>query len=170
MVAMGRKGDYTFMAITFDASGNVIGTSSDYSEYRDLGYLAYFKQAVRDEVGNIYFLGGVEISTKRGYAPAAIVVKVDAQGEMAWIRTLSNEYDEFYATSMNFIDNDRLCVLYAGKNTHVALMTTENDLLQDTSLNANYNAVYGGPVNDENTQFVLFDTYGKIIYIDTEGE
>lgn len=170
MVAMGRKGDYTFVAITFDASGNVIGTSSDYSEYRDLGYLAYFKQAVRDEVGNIYFLGGVEISTKRGYAPAAIVVKVDAQGKMAWIRTLSNEYDEFYATSMNFIDNDRLCVIYSGKSTHVALMTTENDLLQDTSLNANYNAVYGGPVNDEITQFVLFDTYGRIIYIDTEGD
>lgn len=170
MVAMGRKGDYTFVAITFDALGNIIGTSSDYSEYRDLGYLAYFKQAVRDEVGNIYFLGGAEINTNRGYGPAAIVVKVDAQGKMAWTHTLSNEYDEFYSTCMNFIDKDRLCVLYSGKSTHVALMTTGNDLLQDVSLKANYDAVYGGPVNDEYTQFVLFDTYGRIICIDTQGE
>ena len=56
IVAMGRKGEHTFVAIAFDASGNVVGTSSDYAENRDLEYRVYFKQSVRDNGGNIYFL------------------------------------------------------------------------------------------------------------------
>lgn len=171
VVAMGRKGGQTFVAITFDASGNVVDTSSDYEENRDLGYRAYFNHSIRDSQGNIYFLGGAEVNTPRGYAPAAIVVKVDAQGKIEWIRTLSNEYEEFFSTSMNFVSGDRLCVLYNDdRHTRVAFLTTSNELLQDISFNAGYSALYAWPVNDEHTQFCLFDKYGRIIYIDIEGE
>lgn len=170
LVAMGRKGLETFVVITFDAEGNVIGESSDYEERRDLGYLAYFKQSVRDNQGNIYFLGGAEVNTERGYAPAAVVIKVDAQGIIVWTRTMVNEYDEFYATCMHFVDDDRFCVLYSGRTTNVALMTTDNEILRDVSLNANYDVLYGRAGNEEYTQFYLLDKYGRIIYIDTKGE
>ncbi len=170
VVAMGRKGLETFVALTFDAEGNVIGESSDYEERRDLGYLAYFKQAVRDNQGNIYFLGGAEVNTERGYAPAAVVIKVDAQGKIVWTRTMVNEYDEFNATCMHFVDDDSLCVFYAGRTTNMALMTTDNEILREVSLNANYNILYGRPLNEDYTQFYLLDKYGRIIYIDTEGE
>ena len=174
VVAMGRKGGQTFVAITFDASGNVVDTSSDYEENRDLGYRCYIYQSIRDSQGNIYFLGGAEVNTPRGSVPAAIVVKVDAQGKIQWIRTLSNENEEIFSTSMNFVSDDRLCILYNGGNythyTRVAFLTTENELLQDISFNAEYGALYAWPVNDEYTQFCLFDKFGRIIYIDTEGE
>ncbi len=170
VVAMGRKGLETFVALTFDAEGNVIGESSDYEERRDLGYLAYFKQAVRDNQGNIYFLGGAEVNTERGYAPAAVVIKVDAQGKIVWTRTMVNEYDEFNATCMHFVDDDSLCVFYAGRTTNMALMTTDNEILREVSLNANYNILYGRPLNEDYTQFYLLDKYGRIIYIDTKGE
>ena len=170
LVAMGRKGLETFVVITFDAEGNVIGESSDYEERRDLGYLAYFKQSVRDNQGNIYFLGGAEVNTERGYAPAAVVIKVDAQGIIVWTRTMVNEYDEFYATCMHFVDDDRFCVLYSGKTTNVALLNTDNEILRDVSLNANYDVLYGRAGNEEYTQFYLLDKYGRIIYIDTKGE
>lgn len=170
LVAMGRKDDETFVVITFDAEGNVIGESSDYEERRDLGYLAYFKQTVRDNQGNIYFLGGAEVNTERGYAPAAVVIKVDAQGKIVWTRTMVNEYDEFYATCMHFVDDDRFCVLYSGKTTNVALLNTDNEILRDVSLNANYDVLYGRAGNEEYTQFYLLDKYGRIIYIDTKGE
>ena len=170
LVAMGRKGLETFVVITFDAEGNVIGESSDYEERRDLGYLAYFKQSVRDNQGNIYFLGGAEVNTERGYAPAAVVIKVDAQGKIVWTRTMVNEYDEFNATCMHFVDDDRFCVLYSGRTTNVALMTTDNEILRDVSLNANYDVLYGRAGNEEYTQFYLLDKYGRIIYIDTKGE
>ena len=170
LVAMGRKGLETFVVITFDAEGNVIGESSDYEERRDMGYLAYFKQSVRDNQGNIYFLGGAEVNTERGYAPAAVVIKVDAQGKIVWTRTMVNEYDEFNATCMHFVDDDRFCVLYSGRTTNVALMTTDNEILRDVSLNANYDVLYGRAGNEEYTQFYLLDKYGRIIYIDTKGE
>ena len=170
VVAMGRKDNQTFVALTFDASGNVIGTSSDYEENRDLGYRAYFNQSIRDSQGNIYFLGGAEVNTSRGYGAATIIVKVDTQGQIAWIRTLSDEYDEFFSTSMHFISDDRLCILHYGKYTRVAFLTTDNELLQDISFNASYNAIYVWPVNDVYKQFCLFDAYGRIIYIDTEGD
>ena len=170
LVAMGRKGLETFVALTFDAEWNMIGECSDYEERRDLGYLAYFNQSVRDSQGNIYFLGGAEVNTERGYAPAVVVIKVDAQGKMVWTRTLVNEYDEFNATCMYFVDDDRLCVFYSGRTTNVALMTTDNEILRDVSLNANYNVLYGRAENEEYTKFYLLDKYGRMIYIDTAGE
>jgi hypothetical protein len=49
-------------------------------------------------------------------------------------------------------------------------MTTGNEILHDVSLNANYNVLYGRPLNEDYTQFYLLDKYGRMIYIDTEGE
>lgn len=169
IVAMGKKGSETFVTITFDASGKVVGKSSDYSENRDLSYISYFRQSIRDRNGNTYFLGHYEM-IDGAYCQAAILVKTDAQGKIVWTRTLHDKYDSFYSTYMHFIDDDKLCVLYYGKNTRVAFITPKNELLRDVTFNANYNAIYLWPVNDQYTQFNLFDTYGRIIHIDTEGE
>ena len=170
IVAMGRKGEHTFVAIAFDASGNVVGTSSDYAENRDLEYRVYFKQSVRDNGGNIYFLGGAEVNGNRGYGAATVIIKVDAHGEIQWVRTLSDDYDEFYSTAMHLISDNTLCVLHSGKSTRLAFMTTENELLQDVSFKANYNAVWAWPVNEEHTLFCCYDKYGRVLYIDTKGE
>ena len=174
VVAMGRKGNQTFVAITFDASGNVVNSSSDYEENRDLGYRSYIYQSIRDSQGNVYFQGGEEVDSPLGSCPAAIVAKVDAQGKIQWIRTLFKEYEENNSISMNFVSDDRLCLLYRrSRNTTcncVAFLTTENELLQDISFNAEYSAIYAWPVNEDYTEFCLFDRFGRIIYIDTEGE
>ena len=174
VVAMGRKGNQTFVAITFDASGNVVNTSSDYEENRDLGYRSYIYQSIRDSQGNVYFQGGEEVDSPLGSCPAAIVAKVDAQGKIQWIHTLFKEYEENNSISMNFVSDDRLCLLYRrSRNTTcncVAFLTTENELLQDISFNAEYSAIYAWPVNEDYTEFCLFDRFGRIIYIDTEGE
>lgn len=170
VVAMGRKGLETFVALTFDAEGHMIGESSDYEERRDLGYRAYFKQSLRDKRGNIYFLGGAEYYTAGGAAPAVVVFKVDAQGRIVWTRMWVSEYDELFTTCMHFADDDSLCVFYAGRTTNMALMTTDNEILREVSLNANYNILYGRPLNEDYTQFYLLDGYGRIIYIDTAGE
>lgn len=170
VVAIGRKGLETFVALTFDAEGRMIGEFSDYDERRDLGYRAYFTQSVRDKQGNIYFLGGAEYYTAGGAAPVVVVFKVDAQGKVVWSRMWVSEYDELFTTCMSFVDDDRLCVLYSGRTTNVALMTTGNEILHDVSLNANYNVLYGRPLNEDYTQFYLLDKYGRIIYIDTAGE
>ena len=170
VVAMGRKGPESFVALTFNAEGRMIGESSDHEVSRDLEYRAYFKQSLRDKHGNIYFLGGGEGMSVLGYTPAAYLIKVDAQGRMVWTRTWLNEYNEFFSTCMHFADDDSLCVFYAGRTTNMALMTTDNEILREVSLNANYNILYGRPVNEDYTQFYLLDGYGRIIYIDTVGE
>ena len=171
VVAMGRKGEKTIVAITFDAEGKVVSTSSDYSEDRDLEYFFHIGQSIRDNKGNIYFLGhgNIYIQEYYNYYKSAIVVKVDAKGKIEWIRTQHDEVGVF-STYIRFIDDEKLCVIYAGKRTYLSFITTDNELLQDIAFNANYNAVYAWPVNDEYTQFNLFDKYGRIIHIDTEGE
>ena len=171
VVAMGRKGEKTIVAITFDAEGKVVSTSSDYSEDRDLEYFFHIGQSIRDNKGNIYFLGhgNIYIQEYYNYYKSAIVVKVDAKGKIEWIRTQHDEVGVF-STYIRFIGDEKLCVIYSGKRTYLSFITTDNDLLQDVAFNANYNAVYAWPVNDEYTQFNLFDKYGRIIHIDTEGE
>lgn len=171
LVAIGRRSLETFVTITFDAEGNVVGESTDYEENRDLGYRGYMKNSLRDNQGNIYFLGGSEVNTERGYEAAVDVIKVDAQGKIAWTRTLVYEYDEYYSTYMNFTDDDKLCVLYHGDSANrLALLTTENELLHDITLNGNYGAVNGWMANEAFTQFYLIDKYGRFIFINTKGE
>ena len=177
VVALGRKGDETLVAVTFDAQGKVVGTSSDQSEDRDFGYDLDFIQSVRDNQGNTYFLGHYEMWTGV-YYPCSMIVKVDAQGQIEWMHTMHDENTEYYPTHFYFIDDDKLCVLYTGdigyytrnSKTHVALMTTGNEWLQDVTFNDDYAALYAWPVNDAFTQFIFFDHYGRILYIDTEGE
>lgn len=177
VVALGRKGDETLVAVTFDAQGKVVGTSSDQSEDRDFGYDLDFIQSVRDNQGNTYFLGHYEMSAGV-YYPCSMIVKVDAQGQIEWMHTMHDENTEYYPTHFYFIDDDKLCVLYTGdtgyysrnSKTHVALMTTGNEWLQDVTFNDDYAALYAWPVNDAFTQFIFFDRYGRILYIDTEGE
>ena len=169
VVAMGKKGGQTLVTITFDASGKVVGKSSDYSEYRDLDYRLNFIQSIRDNKGSTYFLGYCEITTG-GSHPCTIVVKTDAQGKIEWT-CLLNSQDSSYPSNFYFIEDDKLLVLYSGdKNTHVSFITTGNELLQDIALKNNYGALYAWPVNEEYTQFILFDSFGRIIHIDTEGE
>ena len=171
LVAIGRRGLETFVAVTFDAEGNVVGESTDYEENRDLGYRGYMENSVSDKQGNIYFLGGSEVNTERGYASAVDVIKVDAQGKIAWVRTLVNEYDLFYATYMNLVDDDKLFALYYGDSgNRLALLTTENELQHDIALNGNYGAMNGWMANEAFTQFYLIDKYGRFIFINTEGE
>ena len=105
----------------------------------------------------------------RNYYKSAIVVKVDAKGKIEWIRTQHDEVGVF-STYIRFIGDEKLCVIYAGKRTYLSFITTDNELLQDIAFNANYNALFAWPVNDEYTQFNLYDNYGRIIHIDTEGE
>ena len=177
VVALGRKGDETLVAVTFDASGKVVGTSSDQSEDRDFGYDLDFIQSVRDNQGNTYFLGHYEMSAGV-YYPCSMIVKVDAQGQIEWMHTMHDENTEYYPTHFYLTHDDKLCVLYTGdtgyysrnSKTHVALMTTGNEWLQDVTFNDDYAALYAWPVNDAFTQFIFFDHYGRILYIDTEGE
>ncbi len=171
VVAMGRKGEKTIVAITFDAEGKVVSTSSDDTEYRNLEHSFYLKQSIRDNKGNIYFLGHGKIYIQEyyNYYECAIVVKVDAKGKIEWIRT-QHDARGVISTYIRFIDDEKMCVIYAGIRTYLSFITTDNELLQDVAFNANYNAVYVWPVNDEYTQFNLYDNYGRIIHIDTEGE
>lgn len=177
VVALGRKGDETLVAVTFDAQGKVVGTSSDRSEDRDFGYDLDFIQSVRDNQGNTYFLGHYEMSAGV-YYPCSMIVKVDAQGQIEWMHTMHDENTEYYPTHFYLTHDDKLCVLYTGdtgyysrnSKTHVALMTTGNEWLQDVTFNDDYAALYVWPVNDAFTQFIFFDHYGRILYIDTEGE
>ena len=171
VVAMGRKGEKEIVAITFDAEGMVVSTSSDDTEYRNLDHSFFLKQSIRDNEGNIYFLGhgNIYIQEYHGYYECNIVVKVDAKGKIEWIRT-QHDTEGVISTYIRFIDDEKLCVIYSGKRTYLSFMTTDNELLQDVAFNANYNALYVWPVNDEYTQFNLFDKFGRIIHIDTEGE
>lgn len=177
VVALGRKGDETLVAVTFDAQGKVVGTSSDQSEDRDFGYDLDFIQSVRDNQGNTYFLGHYEMSAGV-YYPCSMIVKVDAQGQIEWMHTMHDENTEYYPTHFYLTHDDKLCVLYTGdtgyytrnSKTHVALMTTGNEWLQDVTFNDDYASLYAWPVNDAFTQFIFFDHYGRILYIDTEGE
>jgi hypothetical protein len=49
-------------------------------------------------------------------------------------------------------------------------MTTGNEWLQDVTFNDDYAALLAWPLNDALTQFNVFDKYGRILLIDTEGE
>ena len=177
VVAMGKKGNKTMVAVTFDAEGKIVGTSTDSSENRDLGYAYGFVQSVRDKNGNTYFLGNYELWTGT-YYPVSMVVKVDTQGKIEWVHTLHDEYTEYYPTGLYLIDDDKLCLLYTGdtgyythnSQTHVSFMTTGNEWLQDVTFNDDYAALFAWPVNDALTQFCFFDKYGRILLIDTEGE
>ncbi|MBQ8097647.1 MAG: hypothetical protein IJ243_11330 [Prevotella sp.] len=175
VVALGRKGGDTLVAVTFDASGKVVGTSSDHSEDRGFDLDLDFIQSVRDNQGNTYFLGHYEMYAG-AYYPCSMIVKVDAQGQIEWMHTMHDKNTEYHPTHFYLIDNDKLCVLYTGNTgsrnskTHVALMTTGNEWLQDVTFNDDYAALYVWPVNDAFTQFIFFDHYGRILYIDTEGE
>ena len=169
VVAIGRKGEKTIVAITFDAEGNVVGEPSVDSDNRNLDYNFYIKQSIRDKKGNIYFLGHGTVIFGASTL-CTIVVKVDVNGKIEWTRTLHHEHEALNSTYIRFIDDEKLCVIYSDKRTYLSFMTTDNELLQDVAFNANYNAVFAWPVNDEYTQFNLYDKYGRIIHIDTEGE
>ena len=177
VVAMGKKGNETMVAVTFDAEGKIVGTSTDSSENRDLGYRYGFVQSVRDKNGNTYFLGDYELWTGT-YYPVSMIVKVDAQGQIEWMHTMHDESTEYYPGDFYFIDNDKLFVIYTGdtgyysrnSKTHVALMTTDNEWLKDVTFNDDYAALYAWPVNEQYTQFIFFDKYGRILLLDTEGE
>ena len=41
---------------------------------------------------------------------------------------------------------------------------------KEVTFNDDYAALYAWPVNDEFTQFGIFDKYGRILLIDTEGK
>lgn len=177
VVAMGKKGNETMVAITYDAVGKIVGTSTNSSEDRDLGYAYGFVQSVRDKNGNTYFMGNYEL-TRGVYYPVSMIVKVDAKGKIEWVHTLHDEYTEYYPTALYLIDDDKLCLLYTGdtgyythnSKTYVAFMTTGNEWLQDVTFNDDYAALFTWPVNDTLTQFCFFDKYGRILLIDTEGE
>ena len=49
-------------------------------------------------------------------------------------------------------------------------MTTGNEWLQEVTFNDDYAALYAWPVNNVLTQFGIFDKYGSILLIDTEGK
>ena len=176
-VAMGKKGEKNMMAFTFDAGGKFVGKSTNYSEDRDLDYVYDFVQSIRDKNGNTYFFGLYEMAAGV-YYPCSMVVKVNAKGNIEWIRTLHDQSTEYYPTQFYFIDDDKLCLLYTGdtgyystnSKTHVAFMTTGNEWLQDVTFNDDYAVLYAWPVNEENTQFIFFDKYGRILLVDTEGE
>lgn len=177
VVAMGKKGNETMVAITFDAEGKIVDTSTNTSEDRDLGYRYGFVQSVRDKNGNTYFLGNYELWTGT-YYPVSMIVKVDAQGKIEWMHTMHDESTEYYPTSLYLIDDDKLCLLYTGdtgyythnSKTHMALMTTDNEWLQDITFNDDYAVLYAWPANEQYTQFIFFDKYGRILLLDTEGE
>jgi hypothetical protein len=169
VVAMGKNGAQTLVTITFDASGKVIDKSLDYSENRDFEYRLTFIQSISDNKGNTYFLGYCEITTG-GSHPCPIIVKADAQGKIEWTRVLNGQYSA-YPSNFYFIEDDKLCVLYSSdKNTHVSFITTGNEHLQDIAFKNNYGALYACPVNEEYSQFILFDSFGRILLVDTEGE
>lgn len=177
VVTMGKKGNEAMVAITFDAEGKIVGTSTDSSEDRDLGYAYGFVQSVRDKNGNTYFMGNYELSTGV-YYPVSMIVKVDAKGKIEWVHTLHDESTEYYPTGLYLTGDDKLCLLYTGdtgyythnSKTHVAFMTTGNEWLQDVTFNDDYAALYAWPLNDALTQFCFFDKYGRILLVDTEGE
>ena len=177
VVAMGKKGNETMVAITFDAEGKIVDTSTNTSEDRDLGYRYGFVQSVRDKNGNTYFLGNYELWTGT-YYPVSMIVKVDAQGKIEWMHTMHDESTEYYPTSLYLIDDDKLCLLYTGdtgyythnSKTHMTLMTTDNEWLQDITFNDDYAVLYAWPANEQYTQFIFFDKYGRILLLDTEGE
>ena len=177
VVAMGKKGNESMVAITFDAEGKIVGTSTNASEDRDLGYAYGFVQSVRDKNGNTYFLGNYELWTGT-YYPVSMIVKVDAQGKIEWVHTMHDEGTEYYPGDFYFIDDDKLFVIYTGdtgyysrnSKTHVALVTTDNEWLQDVTFNDDYAALYACPVNEQYTQFIFFDKYGRILLLDTEGK
>ena len=71
-----------------------------------------------------------------------------------------------------------MLVIYTGdtgyysrnSKTHVALVTTDNEWLQNVTFNDDYAALYAWPVNEQYTQFIFFDKYGRILLLDTEGK
>ena len=155
----------------------MVRTSSDFSEDRDFDYDLNFVQSVRDKNGNTYYLGHYEL--KAGvYYPVSMIVKVDAQGQIEWMHTMHDESTEYYPSDFYFIDDDKLFVIYTGdtgyysrnSKTHVALVTTDNKWLQDVTFNDDYAALYAWPLNEQYTQFIFFDKYGRILLLDTEGE
>lgn len=165
------------VAITIDAEGKIVGTSIDSSEDRDLDYAYGFVQSVRDKNGNTYFLGNYELWTGT-YYPVSMIVKVDAQGKIEWVHTMHDENNDYSPVSFYFLDDDKICVLYIGSSgyyttiqkAHVAIITPENEWLQEVTINDDYAALYARPLNDALTQFYFFDKYGRILLIDTEGE
>lgn len=177
VVALGKKGGATLVAVTFDASGKVVRTSSDSSKDRDFNYDLNFIQSIRDHQGNTYFLGHYEIIAESEY-PCSMIVKVDAQGQIKWMHTMHDKGTAYYPTDFYFTDDNKLFVIYTGdtgyytrsSKTHVALMTTENEWLQDVTFNDDYAALYAWPVNEQYTQFIFFDKFGKILLLDTEGK
>ena len=94
------------------------------------------------------------------------------------VLTMHDESTEYYPSDFYFIDDDKLFVIYTGdtgyysrnSKTHVALVTTDNKWLQDVTFNDDYAALYAWPLNEQYTQFIFFDKYGRILLLDTEGE
>ena len=83
---------------------------------------------------------------------------------------LNGQYSA-YPSNFYFIEDDKLCVLYSSdKNTHVSFITTGNEHLQDIAFKNNYGALYACPVNEVYSQFILFDSLGRVLLVDTEGE
>ena len=177
VVAMGKKGNEGMVAVTFDADGKIVGTSTDYSEDRDLGYAYDFTQSIRDKNGNTYFLGDFEWTTGT-YYQCSMIVKVDAQGKIEWVHTMHDEHNDYSPVGFYFLDDDRICVLFIGCSgyfttilkAHIALITPKNEWLQEVTVNDDYAALYAWPLNDTLTQFYFFDKYGRVLLIDTEGE
>lgn len=174
VVAMGNKGNETIVAVTFNAEGKIVGTSSDYLDGRE--YIGFI-QSVRDNQGNTFFLGKYTMTIGTFYL-CSMIVKVDAQGKIEWVHTMHDENNDYSPVSFYFLDDDKICVLYIGSSgyyttilkAHVAIITPENEWLQEVTINDDYAALYARPLNDALTQFYFFDKYGRILLIDTEGE
>lgn len=174
LVAIGNSGPDTLVTITFDASGQMIHRSTYHLENADFNYNLSINRSLRDSQGNIYYVGICEMQTEYYYAPFVLMMKVNAQGEFEWVRTLYYEDEEMTPTSCYLIDDNQLCILYSVFHrvyyrTRIGFLSTDNQHYSDITLNADFQAVHAWPVNPEHTQFGLYDKYGREIFIDLEG-
>lgn len=174
-IAMGQKGGQTIALITFSANGKAINSDTDYLECRDLDYIYNIQDAKKDKEGNVYFLATEEIGVAPSYY-RALVVKVNAKGDIVWTRPLiGTECYESSGNLLQILDDNNICVvytegLYRSCNTIVVLITADNELVQGTNLGVNVSPINIFPLNKECTEFKIYNSNGGILYIDFKGK
>ncbi|MBQ4449632.1 MAG: hypothetical protein II900_04295 [Prevotella sp.] len=167
-VAIGISGK-KLVAVSINKSGKATKANKYQNDNIDSDNDTYFLGSVRDDKGNIYFIGNECVGHNR-----AAIVKIDNQGNIVWVKGMHDTGWDTSPTYFYLFDTNKICAAYEvsdysyGK-THIGIFDLDGNKQKDINMLNNYDIIYAKPENGDCTQFTLFDKYGRILYMDSNG-
>ena len=167
-VAIGISGN-KIVAVSIDKSGKATKANKYQSNTIDLEGDMYFLGSFKDDKGNIYFIGNECVGHNR-----AAIIKIDNQGNIIWVKGMRDAEWDTSPICYSLYDKNKICAAYVESDysngkTHIGIFDLDGNKLKDINMMNYYNILYAKPENDNFTQFTLFDNYGRIIYMDSNG-